>query len=861
MANKQAKKESRSRTPTEKKKSKNSELHSSPVVEDAEPTTRNVLSGDEIQTLAIKIEDLEKVRPPRPVKVQNTYPATNQVLVRKYDDKVEKKKGDLLVAHPQCPESPTRDFVYSEMDIPLHDVQSEILPHNILGTLQNLKQEATIRGNSQVVQLIADSMNTAAATLPFESKFEKRQPQQKKTTVCDLPKQDLALNNWQRHMTLRKQQQDNLSRQLGKPHGQLIMNTGEEFRKVQEEKQLIYRSIPAVDLNKNHYIGSEFWNVPEKIGDELSGLIMTLTQCERGYPLPVIHIGKPKSIMQETGHLDRPLFHNTWDKSQYLQYRRHELRAIMEELNFSKPEIEGLEVIGRGNCFTSMSSDFLLDTNETADISLKENKDMLKDFPNVIPDVVLGPSLLFCGQPANWIEDMLSHRDKVGICVRITFETLAGDKASAAIEIVNNGSAAIWYEWRRLPSNSSLERHHKESHVQRFYFNACAGVILPGKTLLLPFHFKSSTAGIFMENWELCTHPVLLAGAMLQVSLWGVALYEDKTSAVREALENELLAQESVLVAQELVRELLNGVRTPERPQSPLTCVTEEEKFHLVNPKLYYKQQTVQELHQLWKDCIATLDSENQNHENFEHEMPLESTTLHRGIEGTQGSQAENVKTDSAWNLSVMEIKQTLRSVQKDETKEMLLLQLNNHVTQSSSQPQEVTVDLVYQACLQLWRKGIDDMVERSLLLRMLMEMPEKDLATEFAVEEAAFEQKNMKGSKEEKKGGKTGSRDRADEPSNNRKGKGKEEKKSMKPLGISQENDLSMSSGENLDLMSPASQSLQVDPAVKEKYYEGLHTEVYGILLSLVQDMVIIAESLTPRRSVMEHEFMDQTL
>ncbi|CAH2320568.1 Hypothetical predicted protein [Pelobates cultripes] len=35
-----------------------------------------------------------------------------------------------------------------------------------------------------------------------------------------------------------------------------------------------------------------------------------------------------------------------------------------------------------------------------------------------------------------------------------------------------------------------------------------------------------------------------------------------------------------------------------------------------------------------------------------------------------------------------------------------------------------------------------------------------------------------MKGSKEEKKEGKTGSRDRADEPSNNRKGKGKEEKK-----------------------------------------------------------------------------------
>ena len=63
------------------------------------------------------------------------------------------------------------------------------------------------------------------------------------------------------------------------------------------------------------------------------------------------------------------------------------------------------------------------------------------------------------------------------------------------------------------------------------------GVILPGETRKFSFIFKSMNAGIFSESWEFGTHPILLGGALLQVTLWGIAIYEDISSDMRRELE------------------------------------------------------------------------------------------------------------------------------------------------------------------------------------------------------------------------------------------------------------------------------------------------------------------------------------
>ena len=62
-------------------------------------------------------------------------------------------------------------------------------------------------------------------------------------------------------------------------------------------------------------------------------------------------------------------------------------------------------------------------------------------------------------------------------------------------------------------------------------------MILPGDTMKFPFVFKSPGAGVFSEQWQLETHPVVCGGGALLVTLRGVALQEDKYKKQRTELE------------------------------------------------------------------------------------------------------------------------------------------------------------------------------------------------------------------------------------------------------------------------------------------------------------------------------------
>ncbi|XP_069608502.1 MYCBP-associated protein isoform X2 [Ranitomeya imitator] len=854
MANKAGKRESRSRTPPEKKKLKGFEQSTSPVPEQTEPATSVGLKAEEIQALAIKPEDLEKLHPPRRPKEEQKAPVRKQVLIRKPHDSEQSRKRRLLVARPVPPGSASKGQGFSGVEVPLCDTRGQLLPHNILGTLQELSQEATARGDVQVAQLIPD-----AAQLDIHGAYDGEEKlQQKKEAFTHPQKQDNALNNWRYHMNLRKRQLEALSRHLCKPSEQLLMNVSDDFRRVQEERHLIDRCIPPLEHGKGPHIGSEFWKIPEFIGDDLSGLALTLTQCEQGYPSPVTRVGKPWSIKQETGSAERPPFHCTWDKSLYLQHRKEELKAVMEELNFTKADIDGLEVIGRGRPFTSVSAERvpLSDELQETPTEDKENQDPLSDFPDVVPDFVLGPSLLFCGQPAVWLENSMSYREKVGISTRITFEALAGENASSVLEVVNNGSAAVWYEWRRLPHTTSLGDRHKEPRVQHFYFNTNAGVILPGEAQTFSFYFKSPTAGIFSESWEFCTHPVLLAGALIQVSLWGISLYEDKTAPLREALERELESREALYIAQKMVQEIVDGVRSPERPQSPVIRLTEEEMFCILNPKLRYKHETVQELHQLWKEYISP-DVQSSSDELLDHSVQASDV-----LESDEVKEEEEL--EHAWNLSVVELKQAAIAIPDDEVRETFLLQLNRIVRELGEPVQDAPLDLLHQACLQLWREAIDELVERSMELRSVLGMPDKDMTAELIIEDSVLDLKHVKGGKEDKKGGgikedkrtpggkekdekKHGKtvKDKLEGRPSSRKLKGKDEKRILKPSTISKENKELVSSGESIDLTPPESHPSLVDPVIQEKYKENLYTVMYGILETMAENLVVFAEDL----------------
>ncbi|KAM8992101.1 MYCBP-associated protein isoform 2-T2 [Ara ararauna] len=843
------------------KKEKTQDSAPSTIAEEPGPVPC-VLQGDDIQALAIKVEDLEKLHTPRPPQDAGKASVRKKYFVRKHQPKGT-KETQLLVACPAFPKVPAGPLTFAGPG-QFGDGCEKILPHHILGSLQEFRMEALARGNTRLADLIeASHPDVTAAALK-----EKHGGEKKKKVHQTSPEEHKALQNWYHHMAIRKMQEKYIGEVLQRPENELLMSISEGYRQIQEERDLIDRTLPALLPGKGYRKGSEFWSQPERIGSELTGLTMTLTQSERGYPEPVTHVGKPHTVQMETG-LKPPKripFHLTWDKSLFLKHRRQELKSILEELDFYKPDLDGLEVIGKGRPFTSVSTEPIpcLITSEESETS-ESLSDSLSDHPFAAPEDILGPSLVFCGQPARWI-NCSTCRDLTGIAARLTFETSAGEKAESPLTVSNNGTAAIWYNWMRLP-HKIPSRERKGKRMQCFYFDTRPGVILPGETRKFSFIFKSERVGIFSEAWEFRTHPLLLAGAVLQVTLWGIAVSEDKLADLREKLESDLAAQEGAAIVEESIRELLGRIRTPERAPSPVDAyVTEEELFHRKNPELHYQYKVVKQLHELWRQHmteekvpLGQTSVEDMRYQESIAEGPSAQSSIievmgwRNSLEGTP-SQMLNVEekepAPSGWNLSLEDFKQAVKSIPMEEQREAALAQLNKAALDLCVPQRPTQSDLLHQMCLQLWREAIDALVGASMKLRSLLGLPEKD--TCIGVPEEPVEIKvPVKGDRittrredrrtfggkdrEGKRRTKTGKEER---PSS-RKLRGKDDKKIKSSLSL-----LDMKGGaQTMEGAEPPRE--QLDPVLFGIYQEKLYIEVYGLLDSMVSKMASLFEEL----------------
>ena len=93
--------------------------------------------------------------------------------------------------------------------------------------------------------------------------------------------------------------------------------------------------------------------------------------------------------------------------------------------------------------------------------------------PALEADRITGPSIRFAGQPARWTGDDTSMSDRVALEARVTFDTVVGRRATAFLDVVNDGTTAIYYDWRKLslPNPFGVPR----PDVQQFYFDNNSG--------------------------------------------------------------------------------------------------------------------------------------------------------------------------------------------------------------------------------------------------------------------------------------------------------------------------------------------------------------------------------------------------
>ncbi|XP_023573670.1 MYCBP-associated protein isoform X2 [Octodon degus] len=943
---KSSKKDSRSRVPAnrvleptenikEKKRAKIPEQPTPPIQEEPEPVS-NILQGDDILALAIKQEDLKKQHIPH--RTEDSPTITRKVFIRKLKPKDSQRKIRRLVAHPAHPEATERPLDYSGPSDSF-DGRSQILPHHILGTLQDFKRIAVTQGNPQLAELIRTPPSLTTLISATEEPMPKA-PKERQQLPQASPPEHNFLKHWQWHMALRKKQQTALSEHLQKPIGELLMHSGETYRQIQEERERIDRWLPTRHDGKDYKETSAFWSPLEYLGDEMTGLLITKTKTQRGLVEPITRVRKPCSIQAEMG-LPAPKdagYRCTWDRSLFLIQRRQELQSLMAGLDFSQQDIDGLEVVGRGQPFSSLSVEDSAAFERSQECTSEDTacQDFWAGRGDAAPMPVLGPSLLFCGKPACWIRARNPQdTSQVGIGVRLTFETLEGEKTSSELTVGNNGTVAIWHDWRRRPQPDSFQ-DLKRTRTQRFYFNNREGVILPGETKTFTFFFKSLNAGIFRESWEFRTHPTLLGGALLLVTLQAVSLTEDIFRDERKLLERKLAAHESVTGVRSVLQELLRGIMTPERALSPVDAyLIEEDLFHHRNPGLRYQHQVVQGLHQLWHQYMilplkdreprpsqeeplsartlsASAEKAPATPELFsspipEFQLPGRESKAHKdsrdpalsqkSVARTKGvlrksimeeilvesPDLERVRSRSEpdgfslpeWNLCLGDFRKAMKTLPEEPEREDALIRLNRGALELCPEQRLLPPYHLYQlSLLQLWRDAIDNLMIHSLWLRALLGLPKKETVYTLALEEQdqksvpTMEMKVTAGrvGKEERKGTtqekkQLGIRDKEDKKGaktpvkedrvNSKKQKAKEDKKVVKST-----------SRDKLSLEDPMPDGVRasqkpIDPLVMEKYTHRLHTEVYGLLNTLVTDLLVLADALSPVKSTEEQLYV----
>uniref|UniRef100_UPI0009B471C0 MYCBP-associated protein-like n=1 Tax=Monopterus albus TaxID=43700 RepID=UPI0009B471C0 len=316
--------------------------------------SKNTTFKGDIQALASYPEDLHKVHVPKPPKgrqnpalvacVGNTEPADE-----------DKSAAQGVVAHPVSLDPDSQPLYDTGLEGIRFDDQGMVLPHSILGSLEDFRHFLEATEETELVKRILTSRRDPSA--------EASESHHAEAVESGVPSghrniQSNALKHWHVHMKQRIRQQEFLSDLLDRPVETLLMNQADRFRETQEQRIFLNQVLPLIHSGYGYHVGGEFWSLPQRYGDEMSGITATLTQTEQGSREPVTYVGRPSSILRESGILCdesvRPAS-RTWDQSTYLQHQYQELRKVLRDTDTKKPDISGLEVIGSGKPFTCVT--------------------------------------------------------------------------------------------------------------------------------------------------------------------------------------------------------------------------------------------------------------------------------------------------------------------------------------------------------------------------------------------------------------------------------------------------------------------------------------------------------------------------
>lgn len=852
------------------------------------------LSGEEIDALKIKDEDLQKLHQPKPPTVARPEQTIRKILLRKHKSltKQAHKKVAVLKLLPPGSEANNTVTLGAPVSGPRYDCTGVLLPHSVLGRAEDY---AILSGQAEQKPVQKEAVHV----VPPSVKMSHHYPSE---TCCYersiIHREANALAFWESAAAERRKQQKHIIAAVKNSPDRLRMNQVNDYRTIQEERTMLEQLIPPFESGKGYHVGSEFWRQQVQLGDMKTGLNITLTETEKGKGPPLEFVGIPNIVKKELGMLsssekNAPL-HHTWRGSSYLAKRKTDLEF---DKHFHKPEMSELQVVGSGkpqspvSLATRSASLDSLDSSASEDEEPNAQVNPLASITDIVERPIIGPALCIGDHMLLWEEPPSVIEDVSPIEERVLFEGGPGEAVTVNLDLVNSGTTALYYSWEQIPNPNPLGTILHEG-IQRFYFDMEGGVLLPGQSFSFPFMFKSAKAGIFTEKWLLCTGPMLAGGRPICIVLKGIACQEDQYEKQRMEIDVKLNHRQATRMARQVVKRLVNSIRTPPVTPPPVMPSTmEEDIFATINPGIPYQYDVVARLKLLYEEIMRPP-------EVAEETSP--STTAHSSVAATKEKSTSGKKTDEGkgkkdksskekksskmkdremkeikeepppppkvptssneqlklnipkWDLSIQGLQQLIMAIDDDESREEKLVELNNAMAALSFAVQPKPTERSYAIGYQIVCELIDKMVDSSIHLRHILGLPAREFTrvscsdTQMQEEQVVLSPGKDKKDKNEKKAAFNPTTGKDKKEGKQKLQASKEEgTKGSKSVGTKKSktaiSPVKAASDKTVDESAAAiAEKSELDEAQEKKYLQLVLSSVYSLMRNSVENLAL---------------------
>lgn len=131
--------------------------------------------------------------------------------------------------------------------------------------------------------------------------------------------------------------------------------------------------------------------------------------------------------------------------------------------------------------------------------------------------------------------------------------------------VSNHGSTTITYEWKKVQRGDHIISKRSDC-LQRFYCHYPRSILKPGESKTFTFSFRSQKVGMFNEEWELLTEPLLM-NTLPVLALSGIALEPDHYAERRQEFWSQFEDKFIQRDARETVYEMVDRIKTPEQEE------------------------------------------------------------------------------------------------------------------------------------------------------------------------------------------------------------------------------------------------------------------------------------------------------